>query len=227
MTDGIINIHGKEYRTVAYRVNEFRTANPMESGWGIHSEIVELGEEKAVVRAWVTRPDGVIVGTGLAEEFRKASKINATSALENAETSAIGRALAACGLAGTEYASANEVQGTIASQEEMIAAMVERAKTAIDAGDWVACCDMDRADDAIWHEAWKKLAPKTRGDFKAVQKKRDEYRDQLNHAAMHMDFGALEQLSSEMTEAEKKCVFRVLQPEAQDVIKKFKQEKAA
>ena len=25
---GIVNIHGKEYRTVAYRINEFRAAHP-------------------------------------------------------------------------------------------------------------------------------------------------------------------------------------------------------
>jgi len=35
--------------------------------------------------------------------------VNTTSALENAETSAIGRALASLGLAGGEYASANEM----------------------------------------------------------------------------------------------------------------------
>jgi len=35
--------------------------------------------------------------------------INTTSALENAETSAIGRALSSLGLAGGEYASANEM----------------------------------------------------------------------------------------------------------------------
>lgn len=227
MTDGIVNIHGREYKTVALRVSEFRGNHTISDGWAIETEIVSIDADRAIVKASVRNPAGVVVGTGLAEEYRKASKINATSALENAETSAIGRALAACGLAGTEYASANEVQGAIASQEEMIAAMVDRAKAAIDAGDWVACCDMDRADDAIWHEAWKKLAPKARGDFKAVQKKRDEYRDQLNHAAMHMDMHALEQLSGEMTDREKRAVFHVLTPDAQDVIKKMKQEKAA
>ncbi len=41
-----------------------------------------------------------------------------TSALENAETSAIGRALAACGFAGTEYASADEVANAISQQKE-------------------------------------------------------------------------------------------------------------
>ena len=57
-------------------------------------------------------------GTGYAEEYRSSSKINRTSAMENAETSAIGRALAACGLAGTEYASADEVANAISQQNE-------------------------------------------------------------------------------------------------------------
>ena len=45
------------------------------------------------------------VGAGMAEEIRGQGMVNTTSALENAETSAIGRALASLGLAGGEYAS--------------------------------------------------------------------------------------------------------------------------
>jgi len=45
----------------------------------------------------------------MAEEIRGQGMVNTTSALENAETSAIGRALASLGLAGGEYASANEL----------------------------------------------------------------------------------------------------------------------
>jgi hypothetical protein len=57
-----------------------------------------------------------VIATGLAEEKRTSSQINRTSALENCETSAIGRALAAFGLGGSEYASANEVQNAIHQQ---------------------------------------------------------------------------------------------------------------
>ena len=42
--------------------------------------------------------------------------INKTSALENAETSAVGRALAFLGFAGTEIASADEVANAIKQQ---------------------------------------------------------------------------------------------------------------
>ena len=50
------------------------------------------------------------IGTGHAEEFRDSSYINKTSALENCETSAIGRALASAGLHGGEFASEFEVK---------------------------------------------------------------------------------------------------------------------
>ena len=50
-----------------------------------------------------------IIGSGLAEEVRGSSNVNKTSAIENGETSAIGRALASCGLHGGEYASIQEL----------------------------------------------------------------------------------------------------------------------
>jgi len=49
----------------------------------------------------------------MAEEIRGQGLVNTTSALENAETSAIGRALASLGLAGGEYASANEMDAVV------------------------------------------------------------------------------------------------------------------
>jgi len=51
--------------------------------------------------------------TGHACEFhdkKNEKAVNFASAVENCETSAIGRALAAAGYLGTEYASANEIQ---------------------------------------------------------------------------------------------------------------------
>ena len=70
------------------------------------------------MKASIKTKDGFIVATGHAEEVRTASMINKTSALENCETSAIGRALASFGLAGTEFASANEVQQAISNQSQ-------------------------------------------------------------------------------------------------------------
>ncbi len=69
---------------------------------------------------------GRTLSTGLAEEVRGSTNINKTSALENCETSAIGRALAFFGLGGTEIASADEVANAITQQGELEA--VERLK---------------------------------------------------------------------------------------------------
>jgi hypothetical protein len=70
-----------------------------------------------VMKAAVSFEGEITAGTGYAEEKRGSTQINKTSALENCETSAIGRALAAAGFGGTEYASANEVQNAIHQQE--------------------------------------------------------------------------------------------------------------
>ena len=116
---GIVDIHGKQYKTVVLRVNEFRDICNIKEGWGIETFIVEITDTWACVKASITNPDGKVVGTGHGVEFWASSKINKSSALENAETSAIGRALAAIGLGGEEYASADEVLNAIKTQETM------------------------------------------------------------------------------------------------------------
>lgn len=104
---GIINIHGKDYQTVALRVTKFRADKP---NWSIVTDIILNTPESVTMVARIADETGRVIGTGHAEEKRGAG-INKTSALENCETSAIGRGLAACGYGGTEYCSANEVAG--------------------------------------------------------------------------------------------------------------------
>jgi hypothetical protein len=110
---GVVKIHGKEYLTVARRINDFREKHP---DYGVHTEILSIDESTVVCRATITDTNGRQVSSGIAEEHRRASKINQTSATENCETSAVGRALAFLGMAGTEIASADEVAGAIAQQ---------------------------------------------------------------------------------------------------------------
>lgn len=113
---GVVNIHGKEYKTVAARVNEFR--EKYSDKYGLPTEIYSIDADVVVMKASVVRlEDDKVVATGYAEEKRAASQINKTSALENCETSAIGRALANFGLAGTEYASADEVAQAMNQQK--------------------------------------------------------------------------------------------------------------
>lgn len=118
MKNGIVNIHGRNYKTVALRVNEFREKYPIESGWAIITEIIRADDQACVIKAEIINQDGATIATGYAEENRSSRGINSTSALENAETSAIGRALAAAGFGGDEYASADEVANAIKQEQK-------------------------------------------------------------------------------------------------------------
>jgi len=109
---GTVKIHGKEYKTVALRVQEFREKH---SDFTIQTELVEANDTLVIVKATIAVA-GQVISTGYAEEVRSASKINRTSALENAETSAVGRALAFFGMGGSEIASADEVANAISQQ---------------------------------------------------------------------------------------------------------------
>lgn len=117
---GIVKIKGKDYKTVALRVQEFREQHDL-ADWGIMTEIIGQTETHVTMKASVIFYDeasrACVVATGHAEEDRGASKLNRTSALENAETSAIGRALAFAGYGGTHIASAEEVQQALLAQE--------------------------------------------------------------------------------------------------------------
>jgi len=112
--NGIVKIHNKEYKTVALRVNEF-LASPIHKEWSIETDLISDGN-LVVMKSTIKDESGRIRGTGYAEELRGSTNINKTSALENCETSAIGRALSAVGFGGTEYASANEVTDAILQQ---------------------------------------------------------------------------------------------------------------
>lgn len=111
---GVISIHGREYQTVAYRVAAFRERHP---DFALTTAVMARDAECVVVQASIADAAGFVLATGHAEEYRKSSQINKTSALENAETSAIGRALAALGFGGTEFATASEVQNAIHQQD--------------------------------------------------------------------------------------------------------------
>ena len=116
---GVKQKGNKLYTMVVHRTEAFRRALGTE--FGIATEILVDDGKRVVLKAIITDKDGRTVGSGHAEEIRGQGMVNTTSALENAETSAIGRALASLGLAGGEYASANELDAvgrkTIALEE--------------------------------------------------------------------------------------------------------------
>ena len=104
---GVKQKGGKLYTQVVHRMEAFRRIHGTD--FGLDTEILVNDGKRVVVKAIITDKESRIVGAGMAEEIRGQGMVNTTSALENAETSAIGRALASLGLAGGEYGSANEL----------------------------------------------------------------------------------------------------------------------
>ena len=107
----------KKYTQVVTRVEVFRRA--FGSEYGIQTDILLNDGKYVIVKATIADKNGYVVSSGLAEEIRGGSPVNKTSALENCETSAIGRALASMGLHGGQYASADEMEGIDRKEEAM------------------------------------------------------------------------------------------------------------
>ncbi|QIZ21552.1 hypothetical protein E5R92_07130 [Candidatus Pelagibacter giovannonii] len=112
-----ISIHGKSYAQVSLRIAVARRV--LGSAMDIISKIQHMDKDSVVMQADIFIDDKH-VATGHAEEKRTASKINMTSALENCETSAIGRALAFLGFISDGIASAEEVSTAILQQDKKI-----------------------------------------------------------------------------------------------------------
>jgi hypothetical protein len=102
------NFNPNEYATVNERIAKFKAEYPEGS---IQTEIVKYENGLIVVKAYAFRDrEDIHPSTGHAQEVEGSSYINKTSALENCETSAVGRALAFLGF---------EVKKAIASREEV------------------------------------------------------------------------------------------------------------
>lgn len=112
-----IDIKGKDYAEVPQRVTAFRKLFPNGS---LTSEIIHLGDGMAVIKATACDENGSILATGHAYEKEGSTFINKTSFIENAETSAWGRCLAALALGSdTSMASAEEVLNAQKQQKQM------------------------------------------------------------------------------------------------------------
>ena len=100
----------EDYETVEERLVKFWKEHP---DGQIHTKLLEHNSGRFIVEAAIyrTEADARPWTTGLAEETIQGRGVNATSALENCETSAIGRALANAGYA---------TKGKRASRQEMV-----------------------------------------------------------------------------------------------------------
>ncbi|MAR21926.1 MAG: hypothetical protein CMD25_08380 [Flavobacteriales bacterium] len=113
-----INIKGKEYTQVHERLKYFRE-NPKYKGWSIDTEIIDRSDNTITMKAYVRNQDGVLIGSGTAEEEKGSTYINKTSYVENCETSAWGRALGCIGIGlDTSVASAEEVINAVNNQDK-------------------------------------------------------------------------------------------------------------
>ena len=105
---GVVTRGNKKYTTVAVRVEVFRKYFP---DYSINTRVTVDDGKRVIVVAEVFAPGSDRpISTGIAEEIRGSSNVNRTSAVENGETSAIGRALANLGLHGGEFASDFEIE---------------------------------------------------------------------------------------------------------------------
>lgn len=91
----IMNLRGKEYLEVKFRVVWFREERPL---WGIETEIVSSTDTSACARALIRDETGKIIASSHKTENSKGFP----DFIEKAETGAIGRALALCGY-GTQF----------------------------------------------------------------------------------------------------------------------------
>jgi hypothetical protein len=113
----------EDYETVEERLIKYWKDHP---DGQIHTKLLDQSSGRFIVLAEIyrTEADSRPWTTGLAEETVQGRGVNATSALENCETSAIGRALANAGYA---------TKGKRASREEMTkVASIKKTEAIID-----------------------------------------------------------------------------------------------
>ena len=128
-----LDVKGKEYAEVNQRIKVFRMLYPTGT---IKTDMLSNENGVCVFKASVYTDglgdDRLLLGTGTAYEKENSTFINKTSYIENCETSAVGRALAMCGIGiDTSIASAEEVTNAInnqVSEEEAKTYVFEKGK---------------------------------------------------------------------------------------------------
>ena len=118
-----VKIHGKDYYTVAERIQMLN--DTYKDKYSINTELLKCSDSVVIMKATLTfhlGADDVRTFVGHAMEEIGSSKINELSALECAETSAIGRSISAAGMAGSgsDYCSADELANALHQQSKPV-----------------------------------------------------------------------------------------------------------
>jgi len=141
-----------DYETVEERLIKYWKDHP---DGQIHTKVIECSASRFIVEASIyrTEADARPWTTGLAEETVQGRGVNATSALENCETSAIGRALANAGYATKGKRASREEMSKVAESAKVKAKVEEvKAKMADTSKEYVPVA---KADDpwTTWEAA--------------------------------------------------------------------------
>ena len=132
-----------DYETVEERLIKYWKDNP---NGRIFTKLLEFSPSRFIVEAAIYRgvEDVHPWATGLAEETVQGRGVNATSALENCETSAIGRALANAGYATKGKRASREEMAKVAAKNVAQSAIAEaKAKMAQTASEYVPIAKED------------------------------------------------------------------------------------
>ena len=127
----------EDYETVEERLTKFWKDYP---DGRIETELIEAGSSRFIVHARIFRTEADLRywTSGLAEETIQGRGVNATSALENCETSAIGRALANAGYATKGKRASREEMSKVSKATEVKATIDEvKAKMAQTSGEYI------------------------------------------------------------------------------------------
>jgi hypothetical protein len=127
----------EDYETVEERLIKFWKDHP---DGQIHTKLLDQTAGRFIVEAAIYRTEADLRPwtTGLAEETIQGRGVNATSALENCETSAIGRALANAGYATKGKRASREEMAKVGTAQKTMALIDQtKAKMAETSGSYV------------------------------------------------------------------------------------------
>jgi hypothetical protein len=146
----------EDYETVEERLVKFWKDYP---DGRIDTKLVEASASRFIVQAYIyrTEADQHPWSSGLAEETISGRGVNATSALENCETSAIGRCLASAGYATKGKRPSREEMAKVAAKQAVVTSIAEvKAKMAETATQYVPV-----AKESDPWTTWESPAPQT------------------------------------------------------------------